>query len=170
MHCIVGETIENEPHTNNVNRENGLCVSKALKPLICSLKDHKKPPSWECRAGFSVGPHRFMHTALVTAPSLPFLGTRQSLNFSPAVPASHRYLCTFVLHCMPRLRADDFSPILFGSLPTTPLPVLHFSLDQNKYVALFRARQIMLFLFSFGLPVMSESHWVLGVHYILWAH
>jgi hypothetical protein len=39
--------------------------------------------------------------------------------------------CTEIL--LPRTRAQDFSPILFGSLPTIPLPLVPcFSIDQQK--------------------------------------
>jgi hypothetical protein len=34
MHCIIREAVENELHANNMNREDGLCVSKTWKPVI----------------------------------------------------------------------------------------------------------------------------------------
>jgi hypothetical protein len=39
MDRIIGEAIEIELHPNNMNREVGFCLSKAWKPLICSLKN-----------------------------------------------------------------------------------------------------------------------------------
>jgi hypothetical protein len=40
LDCIVNEAIETELHPKNMNRVVGFCLSKSLKPLICSLKKH----------------------------------------------------------------------------------------------------------------------------------
>jgi hypothetical protein len=37
-------------------------ASKSWKPLIHSLKDCRKPPSQDFRAGFSTGPHIYSYT------------------------------------------------------------------------------------------------------------
>jgi hypothetical protein len=42
---IIREVIEIKHHPNNMNRENGFCLSKSWKPLISSLKDHWAPSS-----------------------------------------------------------------------------------------------------------------------------
>jgi hypothetical protein len=55
----------------SLDSEDSLCLSKSWKPLICSLKNHRKPPSWDCRAGFSAEPRRSMQIALIMAPTLP---------------------------------------------------------------------------------------------------
>jgi hypothetical protein len=57
--------------------KDGLCLGKAWKPLICSLKDHRKTPSQESRAVISIGPHISIHTALIRTLTLPSQGTHQ---------------------------------------------------------------------------------------------
>jgi hypothetical protein len=47
MDRIIRETIENELHPNNMNREVGFCHSKSWKPLISSLKI---PPEHDARS------------------------------------------------------------------------------------------------------------------------
>jgi hypothetical protein len=64
---IVREAIEIGLHNNNVNREDGFCLSKSWKPPISSLRDRSKPPSHESRYGFFAGPKRSAHTALIRA-------------------------------------------------------------------------------------------------------
>jgi hypothetical protein len=44
MDHIIREATEIELHPNNMNREDGSYLSKSLKPLICSLRDCRKPP------------------------------------------------------------------------------------------------------------------------------
>jgi hypothetical protein len=43
MDCIIREAIETELYPNNMNREDGFCLSKSWIPLICSLRDFRKP-------------------------------------------------------------------------------------------------------------------------------
>jgi hypothetical protein len=45
MDRIIRDAIKNELHPNNMTREDGFCLSKSWKPLISSLKVHRKPPS-----------------------------------------------------------------------------------------------------------------------------
>jgi hypothetical protein len=71
MDHIIREATEIELHHNNMNREDGFHLNKSWKPLICSLKDGRKPPSHYRRSGFSVGPHRFVYTALIKAQNIP---------------------------------------------------------------------------------------------------
>jgi hypothetical protein len=48
-------TAEIALHPNNVNKEDGLGISKSWKPRICPLEDHKEPPSWDSWAWVSTG-------------------------------------------------------------------------------------------------------------------
>jgi hypothetical protein len=43
MDELFREAIEIELHPNNMNREQGLCLSRSLKPLIHSVKVHRNP-------------------------------------------------------------------------------------------------------------------------------
>jgi hypothetical protein len=67
--------IEIELHRNNMNREDGFCLSKSWKPLICSLKDRRKPHQHDGGSGFSTRPRKSSHTRLSWCPDL-FLHTR----------------------------------------------------------------------------------------------
>jgi hypothetical protein len=52
MDRIIREAIEVELHPNNMNREDGFCLSKSWKPLIYSLRDRKKPRQMDGGSGF----------------------------------------------------------------------------------------------------------------------
>lgn len=48
-----------------ITMDNVLCLSKPWEPLICFLKVHRKPLSQEFLDGFSTGPCRSVHIALI---------------------------------------------------------------------------------------------------------
>jgi hypothetical protein len=73
------EATEVELHPRNMNREDGFCLSKSWKPLICSFKDRRKTPSQDGRSGFSAGTrrslpltgHKLCPTRALTSPKPP---------------------------------------------------------------------------------------------------
>jgi hypothetical protein len=100
--------------------ETGSCLSKAWKPLICSLTDRRKPPSHDSRSGFSAGPRRSVHTVLMPSP-----GTLQPPPWCPG------FLPLPLLpHSLPPHACDSLTwPLSFtrrfpAQRPLTLLPVV----------------------------------------------
>lgn len=100
MDCIIREAIDIELYPDNMNWEDGFCLSTSWKSLVCSMKDRKKPPLQRCRYGLSARSRRFEHTALIRASALASPGNHSS-SLHPDVPTFLRYLCSFILHRMP---------------------------------------------------------------------
>jgi hypothetical protein len=67
MDCIIREAVVIELHPNIMNREDGFCLNKSWKSLICFLKNHR---SW-----ILCGPNRSVYTSLIRAQNVPSPGT-----------------------------------------------------------------------------------------------
>jgi hypothetical protein len=46
MDRVIRDASEIELHSTNVNREDGFCLSKSWKPIMCPLRDHRKPSEY----------------------------------------------------------------------------------------------------------------------------
>jgi hypothetical protein len=79
MSHIIREVTEIELHPKIMNMEDGFCLSKSWKPLICSTNDRRKPLSHDKRSGFSARPCRSMDAALIRAQNMLSLGTHQPI-------------------------------------------------------------------------------------------
>jgi hypothetical protein len=128
MDCISWEVTEIELHPNIMNTEDSFYLSKSWKPLICSLKDRRKPPSWQQIAGPCTLPlsgHKICPLWALTSLHLDVL-------------ASFRCLCSLTSHHTPATHLLDNPPFHASSLPNT---LLHFFclLPRPAKPSLFRA-------------------------------
>jgi hypothetical protein len=103
MDRIIREAIEIELHPNSMNREDGFYLSKSWKPLICSLKDCRKPHQHDGGSGFSTRPRTLASPDVPTCSympgHLPFL-----LSLTWLLPARH------ALTIFPVLPRTQYSP------------------------------------------------------------
>jgi hypothetical protein len=104
--------------STTVQTDRIVSVSSHGNPSPAAWKKHRKSPSQDSRAGFSVGPCISIYTAPTRAPTLPF---PSALSLYTPVPASLDYFCSFNLYHMARTNVHDFFLILLSSWPTTPL-------------------------------------------------
>jgi hypothetical protein len=142
-----------ELHPKNMNKKDDFYLSKSWKPLICSLKDHTKPSSHESRCGFSAGPPRSVHTALMRAQNVRSLGTHQpppwcpSFLPQPLLPHPPPHACGSLIS---RRYPTKHTPTLFPSLFPKPAEL-----------PLFRA-------------ILNSCSWLLLVHFLVmraqWFH
>jgi hypothetical protein len=122
----------------NMNWEDGLCLIKSWKPLICSLTDSRKPQLHYSRSGFSVG------AAQVRAHG-PYQGTKYALSgHSPTFTLmSGLPSPTSAVSSPPR--AYDSLPYTSVPCPTHPYTFLHaFFLDQQNRPHLAHPKLVFL--------------------------
>jgi hypothetical protein len=82
------EATEIELDPSVTNRQDGVCLSEAWKPPICSLKDRRKPPSHDSRSGFSAGPRRSVHITFIRAQNMPSPAAHQPPTLMSRLPSA----------------------------------------------------------------------------------
>jgi hypothetical protein len=159
---IIKEATETE-FCLDMNTENGFCLSKSWKPLICSLRHWMKPPTHDSISGFFAEPHTCMCTAPIRA------GTNCGLSalaiLHSHVSASHCYL---IPHCMPPTHSLDISSLYVSALFNTPLyfhpPFQYFS--YTRKTAPFQGQPKFLLLSPISL--LSGCVRAKQFHSVLW--
>jgi hypothetical protein len=121
MDHIIREATEIELHPHVMNRQDGVCLSEAWKPPICSLKDRRKPPSHDSRSGFSAEPRRSVHITFIRAQNMPSPAAHQPPTLMSRLPsATSAPSSPFPTVCL-RLTHLTFLPYTSVTCPT------HFS-------------------------------------------
>jgi hypothetical protein len=92
MDHTISEVTEVELNPENMKEEDGFCLSKSWKPLMCSLIYHRKPPKEDSVDRFSTLPCRSTHPALIGAPTVASQEPMIPTPFLPAL-ASLRNFC-----------------------------------------------------------------------------
>jgi hypothetical protein len=127
MDHTIREVTDVELNPSNMKREDGFCLSKPWKPLMYSLKYHRKPPSEDSRDRFSTGPCRSTHRALITAPTVPIIPR----PFLPVLASLQNFYSFFYPQCMPATSAP---------FCTDPCPAQHYYFPRSALAALFGAK------------------------------
>jgi hypothetical protein len=128
-----------ELHPNNMNMEDGFCLSKSRKPLICSLKGRRKPPPHDSRSGFSAGPRRSVHTALIGAQNIPLRALTASTLMSPLPSATSAPSAPIACLRLTHLASTPYTSV---PCPTHPYAFPVFFLDQQNHPSSGRSKAL----------------------------
>jgi hypothetical protein len=125
MDWLIGEAIEIELYLNNMNREDGLYLSRSWKPLTNSLKVHRNPPTQvtcpNCPSqdslGPSLGPLLLAHHLPASSqfPPSPCKGLTAILSLSHIIPLSLLLWTTTVCHWPASSTIVTHSPLVSPS-------------------------------------------------------
>jgi hypothetical protein len=127
-----------------MNMEDSFCLSKSWKPLVCFLKDLRKPPQHDGRSGLSARLRRVVHSHQPKPPS--------------DIPASLRYLCSLIPRRMPRLLS------LTCRLPARHTLIMFLVFSYTSKAAFLRARLtpiLVSYWFARGVNGCWQFHSVL---------
>jgi hypothetical protein len=136
MDQMIREAIETLLHLNNMNMEDGLCLSRSWKPLIHTLKGHRKRPI-----------QHFQYRPGHWPPHCPFQDTTR--------PRPVPYLLSSISHVIPSIFSHIFPSLSSSSCPPA-LPYVRWSTCWTPR-ALIRATSFKLSLLHVLSPPSGQA-------------